>query len=79
MRPYAEAILAVGKEKDVPTIDLHASSVKLHNELGKQGSDYFNPSPNDGTHFTRKGAEEIARLVAEDIPLAAPELKSLMK
>ncbi len=79
LRPYADAMIAVGEEKSVPVIDLHANSVKLHNQLGEQGSRYFNPSANDRTHFTRRGAEEIARLVASDIPQQVPTLKSLLK
>ncbi len=79
LRPFAEAMIAVGKEKHVPVIDLHASSVKLHNRLGEKGSAFFNPSRDDETHFTRRGAREIARLVAEEIPLKVPALKAYLK
>jgi len=79
LRPYAEAMIAVGQEKQTPVIDLHASSVKLHNRLGEKRSEYFNPSANDRTHFTRRGAEDISRLVADELPTKIPELKGYLK
>ncbi|QDT91222.1 rhamnogalacturonan acetylesterase [Gimesia algae] len=79
LRPYADAMLKVGKEKKVPVIDLHKKSVALFNQLGDAGSSDFNPSKSDRTHFSRKGALEIARLVAEEIPTTVPELKPYLK
>lgn len=79
LRPYAEAMIKVGKEENVPVIDLHQKSVALFNQLGDAGSNDFSPSKSDRTHFSRKGALEIARLVAEDIPSTVPELKPYLK
>ncbi len=79
LRPFAEAMLIVGKEKQVPVIDLHAGSVKLHNELGEKKSSYFNPSARDRTHFTRRGAAVISRLVAEELSEKVPALKPYLK
>lgn len=79
LRPYADAMLKVGREKNVPVIDLHKKSVVLFNQLGDEQSADFSPKPDDRSHFTSKGAREIARLVAEDIPKAVPELKPSLK
>ncbi|WP_278472448.1 rhamnogalacturonan acetylesterase [Gimesia maris] len=79
LRPYADAMLKVGKEQNVPVIDLHKKSVALFNQLGDTGSNDFSPSKSDRTHFSRKGAVEIARLVAEEIPATVPELKPYLK
>ena len=38
LQPYADAMLKVGREKNVPVIDLHAASMKLFGRLGDQGS-----------------------------------------
>lgn len=79
LRPYAKAMLKVGKEKNVPVIDLHKKSVALFNQLGDAGSNDFSASKSDRTHFSRKGALAIARLVAEEIPTTVPELKPYLK
>ncbi|QDT82966.1 rhamnogalacturonan acetylesterase [Gimesia chilikensis] len=79
LRPYAEAMLKVGREKNVPVIDLHQKSVALFNQLGDAGSAYFSPSKDDRTHFSGKGAREIARLVVEEIPAKVPSLKPYLK
>jgi len=79
LRPYADAMLKVGREKNVPVIDLHQKSVALYNQLGDEKSADFSPSASDRTHFSSKGAREIARLVAEEIPTAVPDLKPYLK
>ncbi|MFH1303710.1 MAG: rhamnogalacturonan acetylesterase [Planctomycetota bacterium] len=79
LRPYADAMLKVGREKNVPVIDLHQKSVALFNRLGDEKSADFSPSETDRTHFSRKGAREIARLVAEEIPTLVPDLKPYLK
>lgn len=79
LRPYADAMLKVGREKNVPVIDLHQKSVALFNKLGDEKSTYFSPKPDDRSHFTNKGAREIASLVVEEIPTADPALKPYLK
>ncbi len=79
LRPYADAMLKVGREKNVPVIDLHQKSVALFNRLGDEKSADFSPSETDRTHFSGKGAREIARLVAEEIPTQVPDLKPYLK
>ena len=75
LQPYAEAMKKVGKEKKVPVIDLHAASRALFNRLGDAGSADLSPSSSDRTHFSRKGARAMARLVVEALPQAVPELR----
>ena len=79
LRPYADAMLKVGREKNVPVIDLHQKSVALFNKLGDDKSAYFSPKPDDRSHFTSNGARDIARLVIEEIPQAVPALKPYLK
>jgi len=79
LQPYADAMFKVGKEKDVPVIDLHAASMALFNRLGDEGSADLSPSAPDRSHFSRKGALAVARLVAKALPAAVPELRPYMK
>lgn len=79
LQPYADAMFAVGKETKTPVIDLHAASFRLYGKLGDEGSADFSPSASDRTHFSRKGAREMASLVAAAIPKAVPQLVPLLK
>jgi lysophospholipase L1-like esterase len=79
LQPYADAMLKVGKERNVPVIDLHAASMALFDRLGDEGSSDLTASASDRTHFSRKGALAIARLVAETLPQAVPELRPYLK
>ncbi|MCA9118532.1 MAG: rhamnogalacturonan acetylesterase [Planctomycetaceae bacterium] len=74
LRPYAEAMLTVGKEEHVAVIDLHHASVELFNRLGDDGSSDFSASANDRTHFSRKGALAMAKIVAEGVQTANDSL-----
>ncbi len=76
---YADAMLKVGKEKNVPVIDLHAASMELFGRLGDEGSADLNVVAADRTHFSRKGAQAMARLVADAVPVAIPELRPYLK
>lgn len=67
LRPYAEAMLAVGEAENVAVIDLHKASVELFNRLGDEGSSDFSPSSDDRTHFSRKGALAMAQIVVEGV------------
>ena len=77
--PYAEAMKQVGVEKQVPVIDLHASSKALVEPLGSAGSAYMANKVGDNTHFGQKGAEAMAKLVMNELPIVAPELKSHLR
>lgn len=73
--PWAEAKKKVAIENGVPLIDLHGSSIELFNALGEEGcAELNNGRPGDRTHFSEKGATEMARLVAAEIPEQVPGL-----
>ncbi|HTB62374.1 MAG TPA: rhamnogalacturonan acetylesterase [Opitutales bacterium] len=82
LQPYADAMKIVGAEKHVPVIDLHASSAKLYAQLGPDvqsleanvaGGGY------DTTHFNAAGAKAMAKLVMDEFPAAAPQIKPYLK
>jgi pectinesterase len=77
--PYVEAVKQLAKEKNVPVIDLHASSKKLCEQLGKEKCHEFSPIKDnnefDNTHLNAKGSEIFGRLVVEELVKAVPELK----
>ena len=75
LQPYAEAMKQVGQELNVPVIDLHAASLALLAELGDEGSADLSPAAADRSHFSRKGARTMAKLVAEALPQAVPALR----
>lgn len=73
LEPYANGIIEVGKETDVPVIDLYAESGRRFEELGEKGSAAYTAnrppgaapgSPEDRTHFTEFGARKLAEMVA---------------
>jgi len=79
LRPYAEAMLAVGRQEKVPVVDLHAASVELFNRLGDRGSADLSCDAKDRTHFSKQGARTIARLIAERLPRVEPTLRAYLK
>ena len=79
LQQYADAMLKVGKEKSVPVIDLHAAAMRLFDRLGDAGSADMTASASDRTHFSRKGARVMARLVVEALPQAVPDLLPYLK
>lgn len=79
LTPYADATLQVGKELEVPVVDLHAASFKLFASLGDDGSADLTASASDRTHFSRKGGLAIAGMVAAALPDAVPELAKRLK
>jgi lysophospholipase L1-like esterase len=77
---YSDAMKKVGKRENVPVIDLHDRSVELYESLGKKGCGYMNiKSKTDHTHFTKKGARTMARLIAEEIREKVPKLGKYLK
>ena len=72
LQPYADAMKKVGKDQDVPVIDLHAASLALFDRLGDSGSADLSAAADDRSHFSRTGALAMARLVADALPAAVP-------
>jgi lysophospholipase L1-like esterase len=79
LQPYADAMKEVGVEKNVPMIDLHASSKKLVQQLGPEASAAMANKQGDATHFNEKGARAMADLVMQELPTAAPNLKAFVR
>lgn len=77
--PYAEAMKAVAKEKEVALVDLHTASGVLFERLGDAGSADLSCSATDRTHFSEQGAKAMAELVLSSLPKAEPALKPLLK
>jgi lysophospholipase L1-like esterase len=75
---YAAATREIGREKNVPVIDLYASSMALVSELGPIASAEFANKRGDITHFNEKGARAMADLVIRELPRAAPDLEKLL-
>ncbi len=78
LTPYADAMKKVAAEKKVPLVDLHAASFELFNQLGDEASADLSASASDRTHFSNKGAREIAKLVAARLPEQVPALRSYL-
>jgi len=76
--PYVEAMKKVAAEKNVPLIDLHASSVALCEQIGPAETAKFNPTAKDGkpdtTHLKGDARVVFARLVVEELRGKVPEL-----
>jgi pectinesterase len=81
--PWADAVKAIGTEKQVPVIDLHAHSLAWCESLGEDGCGKFNVIGPDGkldrTHLDATGSLAFARLVIEDLRHAMPELAPLLR
>ncbi len=74
---FAEAGRQVGREENVPVIDLHAMSLKLYKALGPERSKLafmHYPPLKDDTHFNNYGGYQLARSVVEGIKVEVPEL-----
>ncbi len=88
MRPdflndYVVAARAVAAEQKVPLIDLNARSIEQMNQLGPEAAAEFDakskdPAKPDKTHLSAKGAQETAKLVADEIRKNSPELAGLL-
>lgn len=77
--PYADAMKAVAKEKQVVLVDLHAASGELFQKLGDAGSADLSCSATDRTHFSENGAQAMAGMVLKGLAALEPRLASLLK
>lgn len=76
---YSKAARTVAHETGTPFIDLHAISVRHHNSIGKAESSTYNFEERDTTHFSEKGAREIAGLIIRAIKTDLPELAECLR
>ena len=74
LRPYADAMKEIGKEKGVKLIDLHATSGKQFLALGEARSEQLANKTGDRTHFNEKGARAMTALVIKDLVAVEPTL-----
>ena len=75
LQPYADAMKKVGKEMNVPVIDLYTLSGEVFLKLGDDGSADL-MGPNERTHFSEKGARLLAGLVAQGASKCDERLKA---
>lgn len=73
--PYANAMKEIASEKGIICIDLYSLSGLLLKRLGDNGSGDLSCSPTDRTHFSKKGAETMAGLIADELKGSASDLK----
>ncbi len=66
LKEYADCCLALGREMDVPVIDLHQRSMEFVTALGLEAAKRFY-YPGDFTHSNDYGAYQMARFVTEEI------------
>lgn len=85
LEPYAEEVRKIAAEKDVPLVDLHARSIELCEQLGREKCYEFSPTKvvdgtndYDGTHLQGPGRMMFARLVVEELDRAAPKLAPVL-
>jgi lysophospholipase L1-like esterase len=69
LKPYSQAMKEVGKEKDVPVVDLHDYSVTVLEELGDAKSLYLNRDDKDRTHWSPAGAKLWADYIISQLPV----------
>lgn len=81
---YVEGTKAVAAELKVPLIDLNARSIEQMNQMGPEAAVAYDaaskdPTKPDKTHLSEKGAEETAKLVAEEVRVRVEGLRDLLK
>lgn len=79
---YCNAMKEVAEENNVQIIDLMKKSIEYFTSIGyEQAKELFMISTNgiDCTHFTEKGAREMARLISEGIEGLAIDLSFYVK
>ena len=88
---YPQAMREVGKELNVPVVDLNAMSIPFYEALGPDGTkkafvhfpaNSFPGQPTalaDDTHFNAYGAYELARCVVEGIKSEIPALAAHLR
>jgi lysophospholipase L1-like esterase len=76
---YALAAKTVAKEKMSLFLDLNTISIEHHNRIGPEESATYNFKSKDTTHFSKKGAKEIADLIIMELKITVPALAEYWK
>jgi lysophospholipase L1-like esterase len=79
LKPYADAMTSVARERKCALVDLYARSGELFEKLGDKESAAYSSSPKDRTHFSEKGARAMARLVLDEMKKANTRLAAAIK
>jgi len=78
--PYVDVVKEIAAAENVPLIDLHARSIALYEQLGREGCNELSPMDKkqpgkiDNTHLNAKGSQVIGTIVAEQLSSAVPTL-----
>jgi lysophospholipase L1-like esterase len=74
LQSYADAMKRVAIETNTPVIDLYVESGRIFEPMGDAGVAGLTVSDRDRTHFTEKGAEILAEVVAREAVKIEPRL-----
>jgi lysophospholipase L1-like esterase len=82
--PYVDAVKHLGRDKDVPVVDLHALSIARLEAMGPEAATPLNAKPRepgktDLTHLSPAGSEIMAGLVVDELRKVAPDLARHLK
>ncbi len=81
--PYVEAVKRLGAAKNVPVIDLHASSLAFCESIGPERTAAFNFPDKSGkmdtTHLDGEGRVVFARLVVDELRKVVPALAPVLR
>jgi lysophospholipase L1-like esterase len=75
LKPYADAMKEVAKEKNVDCVDLYSLSEELMTRLGEEESAPLFCSAKDRSHFSEKGAKKMAELIVRGLENKQTSLK----
>ncbi len=79
LKPYADAMKEVAKEREAACVDLYSLSGALFERLGEEGCADLFASPSDRTHFSMKGAQAMAKLIVEELVRSKSPLAKFAK
>jgi lysophospholipase L1-like esterase len=84
LMPYVSVLHALATEKPLPLVDLNARSLELLNQLGQKAAQdiYIKPAGatvTDKAHFTKQGATQMAKLVAQELQRIGSPLGAYVK
>ncbi|MET0340686.1 MAG: rhamnogalacturonan acetylesterase [Polyangiales bacterium] len=75
---YAAAVKEVAVAEKVEVVDLNALSIAYYRKLGVNGAKQLF-MPNETTHFVKKGAVELSRLITDDLRRQALPIATHLK
>jgi alpha-L-fucosidase 2 len=83
LTPWADAVKKLGREQNVPVIDLHASSIAYCEAMGPAATASLNfpdqSGKNDTTHLQGDGRVVFARLVVNELRRVVPALAPVLR